>query len=247
MPEASQNSSLLANAQPGRIGLLLGRLLALGYRITGKYRYDDYRLERVGTMPILVLPSVANPKLLRTGAWFASLLNERVIRQEASVLDLGTGSGVCALFVARHASGVVGTDINPAAVRCAKINALINGVDARIEFLQGDLFAPVQHRRFDVILFNPPFLIGTPTNDRDAAWRGSDVARRFAGELSDHLESDGTALVLLSSFGDASAAFEKELSRRGFGLDLFAQRRFVNETLSVLRVTPPTGNLGNTA
>jgi len=237
MAEALGYTSFLEDEQPGWIGSMLGRVLTLGYKLTGKHRYDDFRLERVGSMPILVLPSVANPRLLRTGAWFASQLNESLITPETALLDLGTGSGVCALVAAQYSSRVVGTDVNPAAICCSRINAMMSGMDERVDFIQGDLFEPVQDERFDIVLFNPPFLVGVPKDDRDAAWRGRDIPQRFAEHLADHLTPGGMALLLLSTFGDASAAFETELVRRDFRLELFARRRFVNETLCILRVT----------
>ncbi len=145
--------------------------------------------------------------------------------------------GVCALFAARHARSVVAVDINPAAVRCATFNALLNHLEARIELQHGDLFSPVAGRRFDLILFNPPFLAGAPKDARDAAWRSSDVPQRFAAELADHLKPSGAALVLLSSFGDACPRYEAELKAHGFRLEVFARRRYINETVTILRAT----------
>ena len=230
--------SLLAAHRPGALRLAVGRALSLGYKIAGQHQYDNFRLERVLDMPILVMPTVANPKLLRTGGFFASQIDDRFIRYDTAVLDMGTGSGVCALAAARLTSRrVVAVDINPAAVRCARVNALLNGLEERLDIRQGDLFAPVAGQRFDVVLFNPPFLIGTPKDDRDAAWRSSDAARRFAAELSDHLAPGGAAYVLLSTFGDGCPLFEAELRSRGFRLRAFARRGFVNETLLILRAT----------
>ena len=94
-------------------------------------------------MPIIVIPGVANPKLLRTGAFFASRLDARLIGAGTSVLDMGTGSGVCALFAARHARRVVAVDISSAAVRCTRLNAALNHLEDRIDVRHGDLFAPV--------------------------------------------------------------------------------------------------------
>lgn len=229
--------SLLAGHRPGPLGQLLGRLLGSVYRLSGKHRYDHFRLEHIGGMPILVLPTVANPKVLRTGAFFASHLDGRLIPASAAVLDLGTGSGVCALFAARHASRIVAVDINPTAVRCTAINALMNGLEKRIDTRQGDLFAPVAGQRFDLVLFNPPFLLGVPKDARDAAWRSNDAATRFAAGLTEHLAPNGVALILLSSFGDACALYEAELRAHGFLLTVFARRRFINETLTILRAT----------
>jgi release factor glutamine methyltransferase len=189
-------------------------------------------------MPIIVLPTVANPKVLRTGAFFASQIDARVIGTNAEVLDMGTGTGICALFAARIARRVVAVDINPAAVRCARVNALLNDLESRIDLREGDLFGPVAGERFDVVLFNPPFLLGTPKDDRDAAWRSADAAERFAAGLTAHLKPGGSALLLLSTFGPACERFESELRRQDFQLEVFARKRFVNETVTLVRATP---------
>jgi release factor glutamine methyltransferase len=216
---------------------VIGRILAFCYRLIGKDRYDDFRLERVAGVPILVTPSVFNPKVPRTGAFLATYLDERRVGAHAEVLDMGTGSGVCAIFAARHARRVVAVDINPAAVRCADINAHLNHLEHRIELRQGDLFAPVRGERFDLIVFNPPFLRAVPSNDRDRAWRSTDVAERFTAGLGEHLKPGGCALIVLSTFGDAWV-FLEELSRGGFGISVQAERRFVNERLAIFRLTP---------
>jgi HemK-related putative methylase len=229
--------SLLADDRPGRLRLLAGRLLSVAYAVAGMRRYDDFRLERVLDMPIMVIPGVANPKILRTGAFFASQIDARLIGGGTRVLDMGTGSGICALFAARHARRVVAVDISAAAVRCTKLNGILNHLESRLDIRQGDLFGPVAGERFDLALFNPPFYLGVPKDDRDAAWRSNDVAQRFAAGLGDHLAPAGVALVLLSSFGDACALFESELRANGFQLDAFARRRFINETLTILRAT----------
>jgi release factor glutamine methyltransferase len=222
----------------------MSKVLALGYRLTGKDRYDDFRLERVHGVPILVTPSVFNPSVPRTGAFLAAQLDARVVGADADVLDMGTGSGVCAVFAARYARRVVAVDINPAAVRCAGINARLNHAENRIEVRHGDLFAPVSGERFDLILFNPPFLQGTPRDDRDRAWRSTDVAERFAAGVAAHLKPAGSALVVLSTFGGA-CTFLDEFHRCGLTASVLAERRFVNERLAVFRLEPAAA--GNTA
>jgi release factor glutamine methyltransferase len=219
------------------IAKLLGKAIAVSYKLTGKDRYDDFRVERVHGARFVVMPSVFNPKVPRTGEFLAAQLDSRLVGPEAEVLDMGTGSGVCAVIAARHARRVVAVDINPAAVRCAGINALLNHVEHKIDVRHGDLFAPVEER-FDIVLFNPPFLLGTPRDDRDRAWRSNDVAERFAAGLGAHLKPDGFALVLLSTFGDAPV-FLEEFLKQGCAVSLLARRRFVNETLAVFKLTQP--------
>lgn len=224
----------------------LGKAMALGYRLIGKDRYDNFRLERVHGTPFVVIPSVFNPKVPRTGEFLASHIDARLVQQDWAVLDMGTGSGVCAVFAARHARRVVAVDINEAAVRCADINARLNHLEHKIDVRQGDLFAPVQGDQFDLILFNPPFLRGTPTDDRDRAWRSSDVAERFVGGMRAHLRPGGSALVLLSTFGDGEH-FLHAFHEQGLAVSVFAERRFVNERLTVFRVVPLESEIGRTA
>jgi release factor glutamine methyltransferase len=216
---------------------LLGKAMALGYRLIGKDRYDDFRLERVHGMPFVVTPSVFNPKVPRTGEFLASQIDSRLVPRDCEVLDMGTGSGICAVFAAKHARRVVAVDINLAAVRCAGINALLNHVEHKIDLRHGDLFAPVLEERFDLVLFNPPFVQGPPRDDRDRAWRSNDVAERFAAGLGAHLKPAGSALVLLSTFGDGYV-FLEEFRKQHFEISVLAERRFVNERLTIFRLVP---------
>jgi release factor glutamine methyltransferase len=230
---------LLETGRRRPIGKFVGRLLHRWARLRGHHRYDDWRLEQWRGLRLVVIPTVSNPRLLRTGVFFASFIDSLPIGPEARVLDLGTGSGICALAAARRGARVTAVDINPAAVRCLEANALVNDLRRDVEAHHGDLFAPVQGRRFDFVFFNPPFLLGEPCDARDAAWRGAGVAERFATELREHLQPQGAAWLLLSSWGDACPLFVDELARRGYTQAVVARRHHVNETVTILRVTAP--------
>lgn len=232
---ASSIPQSLRVVRPAKLRRLIGKAMAWGYRLVGKDRYDDFRLERIYGLPFLVMPSVFNPKVPRTGEFLASMLDSNIVGCDFSVLDMGTGSGVCAVSAAGHAARVVAVDINPAAVRCAGINVLLNHVEDKVEVRQGDLFAAVPGEQFDLILFNPPFLRGTPEDDRDRAWRSGDVAERFSAGLSGALKPEGFALVLLSTFGDAKH-FMEQLCDTGLRISVLAERRFVNETLTIFKL-----------
>jgi len=215
---------------------LAGRLIASVYHLRGKDRYDDFVLERVHGMPLLIVPSVFNPKLPRTGEFLSARIDSQLVHDHFAILDMGTGSGVCALRAAQYSRHVVAVDINPAAVRCTRLNALLNNVEDRIDVRHGDLFDPVQGERFDLIFFNPPFLRGPPRDDRDRAWRSTDVPERFAAGLGARLKPGGCALVVLSTFGDAGC-FLREFHKHAFAVSAIAERRFINERLAIFKIT----------
>lgn len=201
-------------------------------------------IERLDGVPLVVLPEVFNPVVFRTG----SMLARQVARLPppapgARALDMGTGSGAGAVFAARRGYRVVAVDVNPQALRCARINALLNGCEARVEIREGDLFAPVAGERFDLVLFNPPFFRGRPRDALDAAWRSEDVLERFARGLPDHLAREGRALLVLSTDGEGLAALAA-LREAGLRPAALARRTYGNEVITVWQVEPAAAGEG---
>ncbi len=77
---------------------------------------------------------------------------------QPAVLDLGTGTGAVALAIKHRwlTAQVTAIDLDAQAVVLARRNAQRLGLD--IEVLQGDWFAPVASRRFELIVSNPPYI-----------------------------------------------------------------------------------------
>ena len=217
------------------LGAVVRRWLSLRYRVFGR-RYGRLVLEEIDGVPLIVLPEVFNPVLLRTGEFMVRELAKVPLPPQTNVLDLGTGSGVGSVFSARRGASVTAVDINPEAVRCAKMNALLNGLEDKVEVLHGDLFSPLpEGQRFDLILFNPPFHRGRPNDGLDHAWRGEDVFERFTAELRDRLAADGQALVVLSSDGDCYELVAL-LAQAGYSVTIKAEKNLVNERLTMYQV-----------
>jgi release factor glutamine methyltransferase len=123
-----------------------------------------------------LIPRPETELLAEAGWQFLSTLNP----QPSTALDLGTGTGCLAITLAVKCpeAKFTASDISADALALAKENAVRNGVAERIEFLQGDGFAPLQSagqasslsptinsetgrvplRRFDLIISNPPYI-----------------------------------------------------------------------------------------
>jgi 16S rRNA G1207 methylase RsmC len=177
----------------------LGRLwLAWKFRLFQRGRHRHLRLETLEGMSLVVLPDVFNPTLFGSSEAFVRFL-PAAITAGTTVLDMGTGSGALAVAAARLGARVVAVDLSSHAVRCARINALLNGVEGRVDVREGDLFSPVDDQKFDLILFNPPYYRGVPTKPWEMAWRSVDALDRFAHGFSSVLAAGGRALLIMSS------------------------------------------------
>lgn len=81
-----------------------------------------------------------------------------VEKDNASVLDLCTGSGIVAISLARARKDwrISASDISGEALQVAQRNGARLG--AQVDWREGDLFAPWQGRRFDAVVANPPYI-----------------------------------------------------------------------------------------
>jgi release factor glutamine methyltransferase len=82
-------------------------------------------------------------------------------KQVWRILEIGTGSGAASIALAKElpSASLVATDLSDKALEVARENALANGVQERIQFMQGDLFDPLaEDVQFDLILSNPPYI-----------------------------------------------------------------------------------------
>jgi len=133
-------------------------------------------------LPFLVTPDVLIPRPE------TEHLVEKVIELASDfaaprIVDVGTGSGAIAVALAHklpHAS-ITATDISLRALALAEENAKSNG--ASIRFLVGDLLAPTEGERFEIIVSNPPYVAMSDRDSLDVEVRDYEPALAlFAGE-----------------------------------------------------------------
>jgi SAM-dependent methyltransferase len=148
-----------------------------------------------------------------------------VRRPVERALDVGTGNGIQALLLARHAEHVVATDVNERALAFAAFNAALNGVE-NIEFRAGSFLEPVEGEQFDVVAANPPYVISPETEFvfRDSGLGRDRVSEQLVRALPSVLAEDGFATVMISWIqqGDeATAAPQRWLEESGCDAWLF--------------------------
>ena len=136
--------------------------------------------------------------VLGIGGASTMLAHSTVRTQGARALDLGTGCGVQALHLSRHSSRVVATDLNQRCLDLAALTFALSGVDG-VELRVGDLYEPVAGEQFDVVVANPPFVIGSSGfTYRDSGLHGDELSRRVIDGAAAQLAPGGTATLLVN-------------------------------------------------
>jgi len=166
----------------------------------------------------------------------------RTVRKDDIVLDIGTGCGILAIIAARKAKKVVATDLNPSAVKCARLNAKINGVAHKVEVRRGDLFQSIEKtERFDVIIFNAPYLPTPPNEQRTwigQSWAGGPNGRQiidpFILEAPHYLKRKGKILLVQSSLTSISETLEK-FRKQGLEARVIAEKKVAFETIMAIQ------------
>jgi release factor glutamine methyltransferase len=152
-----------------------------------------------------------------------------------TVLDVGTGTGIIALTAAGKAGKVLGVDLNPEAVKLAKINAGLNGI-VNTEFIESDLFSNVSGV-YDLIAFNPPYLPVDEDGQIGRAWsggvNGNEVIESFINTVGDYLKPAGRVQLLASSLNDVNHVLHLFMEG-GFNAEITARNKFFFEELYVL-------------
>ncbi|MEQ5838761.1 50S ribosomal protein L3 N(5)-glutamine methyltransferase [Paraburkholderia acidicola] len=147
--------------------------------------------------------------------------------QVGAVLELCTGSG-CLAILAAHAfpnADIDAVDLSAPALEVAARNVHDYELDEQIVLFEGDLYAPLPERRYDVIITNPPYVNAQSMQLLPPEYRhepemalaggadGMDLVRRIIGAAREWLTDDGVLVVEIGN--------EREHVEAAFGgLDL---------------------------
>lgn len=138
----------------------------------------------------------ASDWVLGIGGASTTLAQLTVREPVGRALDLGTGSGVQALHLSSHAASVTATDVLPRALDLARLSAGLSEVE--LDLRLGGLWEPVAGERFDLVVSNPPFVIGGDGRFayRDGGLVGDEIGRRLVAGAVDHLTEGGWCQLL---------------------------------------------------
>ncbi|MFZ2511921.1 MAG: methyltransferase [Gordonia sp. (in: high G+C Gram-positive bacteria)] len=178
---------------------------------------------------------LASDHVLGIGGASMSLAQAVIRTPVRRALDLGTGCGIQAVHLDSHADTIVATDTNPRALALAAVTARLNAMvwDLRA----GSLFEPVAGETFDLIVANPPFVVGAGSQDyiyRDSGIAGDGISRQLIEQVGAHLEPGGIAQLLANWIVHDVDDWQRRIGEwvRGTGLDAWVVQRELADPIS---------------
>ena len=141
------------------------------------------------------------------------------LSHSAKVLDMGCGCGCLTLLAVQEVGDlevkIHASDLLPEAVATTRLNLLrftdVHNDPSQIHLMPaGDLFQPVSGHRFDLVIFNAPWVVSLARNRAEIAIHDEKqrTLRRFFDDLPNYLNPRGRLLI-----GYADASGEKAVDR----------------------------------
>jgi len=174
----------------------------------------------------LNIPLVVHKNVFIPCADSIPLLQNYTVQKDEVVLDVGTGSGVLAIFAALlGARRVVAVDWNEYAVINAITNVKLYGLETKINVRAGDVFDVInKDEKFDVIIANLPFMNRLARDIVETSIWDTNLYtnRKFFSHVRDFLAPGGRVYITQANFG-AVEEISKLARNAGFSKKLIGQ------------------------
>ena len=168
------------------------------------------------------------------------LLDSLDIMENDSFLEVGCGTGLISITVAKRTNSVVCIDSSIDAVQNTQENLRRNRLHHRCHIIESDLLCALSpSAKFSLIVFNPPYL----PDDEDhtsldhalvGGETGVEITQRFIGQAVEHLVSGGRVYVVVSSLANVDS-IRKTMSGHGLAVELVSEESMFFEKIQVLK------------
>jgi len=178
------------------------------------------------------------------------VLEKEVIRknkQFSSAIEIGSGNGFLSIDIYDNVKELISTDINPIAIDyLLNIKEQYNLEKQKIVY--SNLFDSIGEQKFDLIIFNPPYVPTEEILDEDddeingydlavnGGEHGKEIIDEFVKQLPEHLDKVGVCYLLVSSLNSPLDIIEN-LKLQNLFAEIIDSKKLFFEELFVLKIT----------
>jgi release factor glutamine methyltransferase len=196
-------------------------------KVDRRYRYKSLKL--------IVRPGIFHPKYFNSTRTLLNYLQNTKLDHK-TLLDVGTGSGILALFAADKGAIVTASDISKKAIENATYNARLNNIN--INIIESDLFDNIKPQVYEIIIINPPYYPKNPEVESDYAWycgEGFEYYHKLFSQIKPYLNMDSRVIVSLAETCDINK-IDSIAKACGFNLKLIDQKNYLWEKQLLFRI-----------
>ncbi|HWA34153.1 MAG TPA: methyltransferase [Cyclobacteriaceae bacterium] len=165
------------------------------------------RIYKSRGLRIIVLPGVFHPGFFFSTEMMLQYLSQQSFRGK-SVLEVGAGTGIISLFIAKQGGDVTATDISERAIENIRLNASENNLPLTV--VRSNLFDHIDGK-YEWIVVNPPYYARNPLTEAEYAWHcgeNHEYFRTFFSGLAAHMSAGCRAVMVLSDVCDLKTIFQ---------------------------------------
>lgn len=159
------------------------------------------------------LKITVNPGVYQTSGDSELMVESVRLKGAEKFLEVGCGTGIISLALAKRGSRGVGVDINERAVENSRHNARKHNI-TNVEFFKSNVFEKVEGK-FDVIICNPPYTRHEIRDNIDRMfWDPQDeMKQKFFEEVGGYLEPGGRIYFGWANFADIDVNLPLRLAK----------------------------------
>lgn len=164
-------------------------------------------------------------------------LEKENLKDKLTFLEVGSGSGIISLSVYNYFKKLTLIDIDKVVIEYLK-DLKKEYTLKKIKIIRSDLFAGIKDEKFDVIVFNPPYVPSEKfeTFSTDGGKDGCEVILKFIDQLKSHLNEKGVCYLLLSSHNNLKKIYTNVLKNH-LTYNILQEKNMFFEKLIVLKIS----------
>lgn len=167
---------------------------------------------------------------------FLDTLKKESFNKRSSFLEMGPGSGILSLSLYGFFENLCLCDIDLKVVNYLEDLKKKYSLN-KMTIIQSNLFSNLKNKKFDVIIFNPPYVPSEKIEvfSTDGGKKGSEIIFNFLENIKFYLKKKGVCYLLVSSHNDLKKIYNIILKNH-LTYNILSEKKLFFEKLLILKI-----------